>query len=151
MSRAKCGFGSSATPRAPARPPIPLHTPRLPIPLGGRRQAILLPLSQRRVRRRRQGSQRAATPAARLLREQGRGRHPLYGRVPPGRRVTEEPRPRGWLQERLGGQLFGGFLNRNVPEETGLPHTLGSATLFLLVVQVVTGIVLAMNYAPSPE
>ena len=65
--------------------------------------------------------------------------------------MTEGPRPGGWLQERLGGQIFGGFLNRNVPEETGLPHTLGSATLFLLVVQVVTGIVLAMNYAPSPE
>ncbi len=57
----------------------------------------------------------------------------------------------GWLRERLGGPLFGGFLNRTVPEETGLPHTLGSATLFLLVVQVVTGIVLAMNYAPTPE
>ncbi|HYM90822.1 MAG TPA: cytochrome b N-terminal domain-containing protein, partial [bacterium] len=57
----------------------------------------------------------------------------------------------GWLRERLGGPLFGGFLNRTVPEETGLPHTLGSATLFLLVVQFVTGIVLAMNYAPSPE
>jgi ubiquinol-cytochrome c reductase cytochrome b subunit len=56
-----------------------------------------------------------------------------------------------WLRERLGGQLFSGFLNRTVPEETGLPHTLGSATLFLLVVQVVTGIVLAMNYSPTPE
>lgn len=56
-----------------------------------------------------------------------------------------------WLDTRLGGRLFGGFLNRTVPDETGLPHTLGSATLFLLVVQVVTGIVLAMNYSPSPE
>src|SRR5205807_2700568 len=84
------------------------------------------------------------------FRKPDRGRHPLHGRAPPGRHVTEGPRPGGWLQERLGGQIFGGFLNRNVPEETGLPHTLGSATLFLLVVQVVTGIVLAMNYAPSP-
>jgi len=57
----------------------------------------------------------------------------------------------GWLRERLGGGLFGGFLNRTVPDETGLPHTLGSATLFLLVVQVVTGVVLAMNYSPAPE
>jgi quinol-cytochrome oxidoreductase complex cytochrome b subunit len=56
-----------------------------------------------------------------------------------------------WLRERLGGPLFGGFLGRTVPDETGLPHTLGSATLFLLVVQVVTGIVLAMNYSPTPE
>ncbi len=60
-------------------------------------------------------------------------------------------RVRSWLLSRLGGPLFGGFLNRTVPEETGLPHTLGSATLFLLVVQVVTGIVLAMNYSPTPE
>jgi quinol-cytochrome oxidoreductase complex cytochrome b subunit len=57
----------------------------------------------------------------------------------------------GWLRQRLGGPLFGGFLNRNVPDETGLPHTLGSATLFLLVLQVVTGIVLALNYSPTPE
>ncbi len=60
-------------------------------------------------------------------------------------------RVQGWLRERLGGPLFGGFLNRTVPEETGLPHTLGSATLFLLVVQVVTGIVLAMDYSAAPE
>ncbi len=61
------------------------------------------------------------------------------------------PRSGSWLRERLGGPLFGGFLNRAVPEETGVPHTLGSATLFLLIVQVVTGIVLAMNYASTPE
>ena len=58
----------------------------------------------------------------------------------------------GWIDVRLGGVgLFGGFLNRSVPDETGLPHTLGSATLFLLVVQVVTGLILAMNYSPAPE
>ena len=57
----------------------------------------------------------------------------------------------GWLDARIPGGLFGGFLNRSVPDETGLPHTLGSATLFLLVVQVVTGIILAMNYSPAPE
>lgn len=56
-----------------------------------------------------------------------------------------------WLDVRIPGGLFGGFLNRSVPDETGLPHTLGSATLFLLVVQVVTGIILAMNYSPAPE
>jgi len=65
--------------------------------------------------------------------------------------VTEGPQHPSWLEQRLGGHLFGGFLNRTVPDETGLPHTLGSATLFLLVVQVVTGIVLAMNYAATPE
>ena len=59
--------------------------------------------------------------------------------------------PAGWLDTRIPGGLFGGFLNRSVPDETGLPHTLGSASLFLLVVQVVTGIVLAMNYSPAPE
>jgi ubiquinol-cytochrome c reductase cytochrome b subunit len=65
--------------------------------------------------------------------------------------VIVSPRSGSWLRERLGGPLFGGFLNRAVPEETGVPHTLGSATLFLLIVQVVTGIVLAMNYASTPE
>ena len=65
--------------------------------------------------------------------------------------MTEGPQHPSWLEQRLGGHLFGGFLNRTVPDETGLPHTLGSATLFLLVVQVVTGIVLAMNYSPAPE
>ena len=65
--------------------------------------------------------------------------------------MTEGPQHPSWLEQRLGGHLFGGFLNRTVPDETGLPHTLGSATLFLLVVQVVTGIVLAMNYAATPE
>ncbi|HLY21320.1 MAG TPA: cytochrome b N-terminal domain-containing protein [bacterium] len=59
--------------------------------------------------------------------------------------------PAAWLDARIPGGLFGGFLNRSVPDETGLPHTLGSATLFLLVVQVVTGIILAMNYSPAPE
>jgi ubiquinol-cytochrome c reductase cytochrome b subunit len=57
----------------------------------------------------------------------------------------------GWINSRLGGGLFGGFLGRSVPDETSLPQTLGSASLFLLVVQVVTGIVLAMNYSPAPE
>lgn len=65
--------------------------------------------------------------------------------------MTAGPRVAGWIRERLGGPLFGGFLNRAVPDDTGLPHTLGSATLFLLVVQTVTGIVLAMNYSPTPE
>lgn len=65
--------------------------------------------------------------------------------------MTSSQRFARWLRERLGGPLFGGFLNRNVPDETGLPHTLGSATLFLLVVQTVTGLILAMNYSPTPE
>jgi hypothetical protein len=65
--------------------------------------------------------------------------------------MTVSQRVAGWLRQRLGGPLFGSFLTRNVPDETGLPHTLGSATFFLLVVQVVTGIVLALNYSPTPE
>ncbi len=57
-----------------------------------------------------------------------------------------------WLDERLGTrQLLTAFLYRRVPKAVGWPHTLGSATLFLLLVQIMTGIFLAFYYVPSPE
>lgn len=43
---------------------------------------------------------------------------------------------------------------RKIPEAKGMGawlHTLGSATLFVFVVQVITGTLLAMNYVPSPD
>ncbi len=57
-----------------------------------------------------------------------------------------------WLQERLGTreQLFK-FLYRRLPEGTTWWHTLGSATLFLILVQTLTGFFLAFYYVPSPE
>ncbi|MEO8140550.1 MAG: cytochrome b N-terminal domain-containing protein, partial [Gemmatimonadota bacterium] len=43
------------------------------------------------------------------------------------------------------------LLDREVPERLTWWHTLGSATLAVFMVQVVTGIVLATSYSPSPE
>jgi menaquinol-cytochrome c reductase cytochrome b subunit len=60
--------------------------------------------------------------------------------------------PIDWLEERSG--LVGAvkyFLFRKVPPETNWFHTLGSATLTAFLVQLVTGVILAMYYKPSPE
>ncbi len=59
--------------------------------------------------------------------------------------------PLDWLEERSG--LVGGikyFLFRKVPGDSGWWHTLGSATLTAFLVQLVTGVILAMYYKPSP-
>jgi menaquinol-cytochrome c reductase cytochrome b subunit len=59
--------------------------------------------------------------------------------------------PLDWLEERSG--IVGGikyFLFRNVPRDSSWWHTLGSATLTAFLVQLVTGVILAMYYKPSP-
>ena len=57
-----------------------------------------------------------------------------------------------WIDERLDvSPLVRTFLDRRVPGNIGWFHTLGSATLFLLVVQIVTGIALSLSYVPSPD
>ena len=59
---------------------------------------------------------------------------------------------RGWLDRRL--DLTGirrVLFDRPVPGGLSWWHTLGSATLTVFLVQVVTGVVLAMYYAPSPD
>jgi quinol-cytochrome oxidoreductase complex cytochrome b subunit len=60
--------------------------------------------------------------------------------------------PLDWLEERSG--LIGGvryFLFRKVPGDTGWWHTLGSATLTAFLVQLGTGVILAMYYKPDPN
>src|SRR5438874_2498571 len=60
--------------------------------------------------------------------------------------------PLDWLEERSG--LVGGvryFLFRKVPGDTNWFHTLGSATLTAFLVQLVTGVILAMYYKPDPK
>ena len=60
--------------------------------------------------------------------------------------------PLDWLEERSG--IVGGvkyFLFRKVPGDTGWFHTLGSATLTAFIVQVVTGVILAMYYKADPD
>src|SRR5438874_2227591 len=60
--------------------------------------------------------------------------------------------PLDWLEERSG--LVGGvryFLFRKVPGDTNWFHTLGSAPLTAFLVQVVTGVILALYYKPDPN
>ena len=60
-----------------------------------------------------------------------------------------------WVDERLGIRAIGQALfGRKIPEATGLVswiYTLGSVVMFLFILQAVTGMFLAMNYAPTPE
>ena len=57
-----------------------------------------------------------------------------------------------WLDERLDlASLRATLLDRRMPSGLTWWHTLGSATLTVFLVQVVTGIVLAMYYSPSPD
>jgi len=56
-----------------------------------------------------------------------------------------------WLDERLGlGDMYKAVLDH--PEPTGnWWNTLGSASLFLFIIQVATGIFLTVYYTPSPD
>ncbi|MFQ5846543.1 MAG: cytochrome b N-terminal domain-containing protein [Candidatus Methylomirabilales bacterium] len=57
-----------------------------------------------------------------------------------------------WLQERLGTrEQATKFLYRRLPVGTTWWHTLGSAALFLIFLQTITGFFLAFYYVPSPE
>jgi ubiquinol-cytochrome c reductase cytochrome b subunit len=59
---------------------------------------------------------------------------------------------RGWLDRRLDlAALRRSLFDRPVPAGLSWWHTLGSATLTVGLVQIVTGVVLAMFYAPSPD
>lgn len=56
-----------------------------------------------------------------------------------------------WLDDRLGlSTIYNVTLDRKVPKVNWF-YTLGSASLFLFVMQAVTGIFLAVYYVPSPE
>jgi menaquinol-cytochrome c reductase cytochrome b subunit len=60
--------------------------------------------------------------------------------------------PVDWLEERSG--IVGGiryFLFRNVPSDVSWLQTLGSATLTAFIVQLITGVILAMYYKPDPD
>ena len=60
--------------------------------------------------------------------------------------------PLDWVEERSG--LIGGlryFLFRKVPGDSSWWHTLGSATLTAFLVQLGTGVILAMYYKPDPK
>lgn len=56
-----------------------------------------------------------------------------------------------WLDERLGWrQVWEAIFLRKIPKVNWL-YTLGSATLFLAVNQIVTGILLTIYYVPTPD
>jgi quinol-cytochrome oxidoreductase complex cytochrome b subunit len=56
-----------------------------------------------------------------------------------------------WLDERLGLEaIYGATIDRKVPKVNWW-FTLGSASLFLFVMQGVTGIFLTMYYVPDPQ
>ena len=57
-----------------------------------------------------------------------------------------------WIDERIDLKtLRAQLIDRRVPWGLTWWHTLGSATLTVFFVQVVTGVVMAMYYAPSPD
>jgi quinol-cytochrome oxidoreductase complex cytochrome b subunit len=56
-----------------------------------------------------------------------------------------------WIDDRLGlTTIYNVTLDRKVPKVNWF-YTLGSASLFLFVMQAVTGIFLSMYYVPSPD
>jgi ubiquinol-cytochrome c reductase cytochrome b subunit len=56
-----------------------------------------------------------------------------------------------WLDERVGWRkIWGAIFLRKIPKTNWL-YTLGSATLFTAVLQIVTGILLTIYYVPTPD
>lgn len=56
-----------------------------------------------------------------------------------------------WIEERTGIlTLVHHALYEDIPKSSGWKHVLGSVALFAFLLQVITGILLAFNYAPTP-
>src|SRR5579862_1711879 len=56
-----------------------------------------------------------------------------------------------WFEERTGIETgLHHFLFEDVPASAGWHQVFGSVALFALLTQIVTGILLACNYAPTP-
>lgn len=61
------------------------------------------------------------------------------------------PRALAWLEERTGlPSSVSHFMNEEIPASAGWHQVFGSIALFCFLVQMFTGILLAMNYAPTP-
>ncbi len=57
-----------------------------------------------------------------------------------------------WLDERVGWRKIKEVIfDRLIPKGVDWRYTLGSITLFFFILQVTTGILLAMHYSPSPD
>ena len=73
-------------------------------------------------------------------------RRPLFSRMADAAGAAS-----AWIDERTG--MIGAvrhFLDEEIPGSSGWHQVLGSVALFSFLVQVVTGILLAFNYAPTP-
>ena len=126
-----------------------VRAPGLPRQLGRRRQALSLPVPWRRLRSRRPRRLRSA--AAPLDRAQ---RATQSADRPSSRSNCEALAAAiaDWLDNRTGfADLRHLALDEPLPAGTGWWFTLGSVLLFGLGVQVVTGIGLALYYAPTPD
>ncbi|MDI3298081.1 MAG: cytochrome b N-terminal domain-containing protein [Bacillota bacterium] len=59
---------------------------------------------------------------------------------------------RNWLDQRLGYRAaWAAVFERSIPEGLNWAYTLGSATLFVFILQALTGIFLALYYTPNPD
>jgi len=59
---------------------------------------------------------------------------------------------KSWWDERTGWSSFvNAVFRRQVPAGLSWWYSLGAATLFVFVLQLVTGILLSLNYAPTPD
>jgi ubiquinol-cytochrome c reductase cytochrome b subunit len=64
----------------------------------------------------------------------------------PVRRIAE------WVGDRTGvDETLRTFLDKKIPASAGWHQVFGSVALFVLLVQAVTGILLALNFAPTPQ
>jgi ubiquinol-cytochrome c reductase cytochrome b subunit len=60
-------------------------------------------------------------------------------------------RPLDWIEQRTGiPTKLRDFLFEDIPASAGWPQVFGSVALFLFLTQALTGILLALNYAPTP-
>ncbi len=56
-----------------------------------------------------------------------------------------------WIDDRTGLPTAGRrFLLEDIPASSGWPQVFGSIAVFLFLIQALTGILLALNYAPTP-
>ena len=56
-----------------------------------------------------------------------------------------------WLEERTGVETaVKQFFYEDIPDSSGWHYVFGSVAMFAFLVQIVTGILLALNYAPTP-
>src|SRR5256886_9306342 len=157
-----------AAPRGERAPDVPglqreLHAPGVPSELAGRREDLPLPVSRRGLLRGRDRCGRSAAAAALRTRVGGQRRPaPRAAATAPDREAGMRSlrslldRCASWLGERF--ELEDSVLvvlRHPVPRELERPigwwYVTGSATLAVFVVQVVTGVGLAMTYVPAPN